>query len=96
MNFKEHIERDKNLNLIKDQTLHLEIESYLVGGYVRDILISRDCKDIDIMTIGEPFKLVENISKKKGFSDFKIFKNFSIIFISFIIIVIMSMIISMR
>ena len=61
MNFKEHIERDKNLNLIKDQTLHLEIESYLVGGYVRDILISRDCKDIDIMTIGEPYKLVENI-----------------------------------
>ena len=43
MNFKEHIERDKNLNLIKDQTLHLEIESYLVGGYVRDLLIRRDC-----------------------------------------------------
>ena len=83
MNFKEHIERDKNLNLIKDQTLHLEIESYLVGGYVRDILISRDCKDIDIMTIGEPYKLVENISKKKGFSDFKIFKNFGTAAINF-------------
>ena len=52
MNFKEHIERDKNLNLIKDQTIHLQIESYLVGGYVRDLLINRDCKDIDIMTIG--------------------------------------------
>ena len=76
MNFKEHIERDKNLNLIKDQTIHLKIESYLVGGYVRDLLINRDCKDIDIMTIGEPYKLVENISKKKGFSNYKIFKNF--------------------
>ena len=83
MNFKEHIERDKNLNLIKDQTLHLEIESYLVGGYVRDILISRDCKDIDIMTIGEPYELVENISKKKGFSDFKIFKNFGTAAVNF-------------
>ena len=83
MNFKKHIERDKNLNLIKDQTIHLEIESYLVGGYVRDILISRDCKDIDIMTIGEPYRLVENISKKKGFSNYKIFKNFGTAAVNF-------------
>ena len=83
MNFKEHIERDKNLNLIKDQTIHLEIESYLVGGYVRDLLIRRDCKDIDIMTIGEPYRLVENISKKKGFSNYKIFKNFGTAAVNF-------------
>ena len=27
---------------------------YLVGGYVRDMLIHRACTDIDIMIIGDP------------------------------------------
>ena len=76
MNFKEHIDSDNNLTLIRNQILDLEIKSYLVGGYVRDLLINRECKDIDIMTIGEPYKLVESISKIKGFSNVKIFKNF--------------------
>ena len=76
MNFKEHIDSDNNLTLIRNQILDLEIKSYLVGGYVRDLLINRECKDIDIMTIGEPYELVKKIAVKKGFSDFKIFKNF--------------------
>ena len=76
MNFKEHIDSDNNLTLIRNQILDLEIKSYLVGGYVRDLLINRECKDIDIMTIGEPYELVKKIAVQKGFSDFKIFKNF--------------------
>ena len=57
MNFKEHIDSDNNLTLIKNKILDLGIE-YLVGGYV-GLLIDRDCKDIDIMTIGEPYELVK-------------------------------------
>ena len=76
MNFKEHIDSDNNLTLIRNQILDLEIKSYLVGGYVRDLIINRECKDIDIMTIGEPYELVKKIAIQKGFSDFKIFKNF--------------------
>ena len=41
MNFKEHIDSDNNLTLIRNQILDLEIKSYLVGGYVRDLLINR-------------------------------------------------------
>ena len=54
MNFKKHIDTDKNLKLIKKYTSILGIKSFLVGGYVRDLILNRSCKDIDIMTIGEP------------------------------------------
>ena len=76
MNFKKHIDTDKNLKLIKKYTSILGIKSFLVGGYVRDLILNRSCKDIDIMTIGEPFKLIKSISEEKGFSKVKVFKTF--------------------
>ena len=76
MNFKNHIDNNINLDNIRNEISKHKIESFLVGGYVRDMILSRKCKDIDIMTIGEPYKLVESISKIKGFSNVKIFKNF--------------------
>ena len=83
MNFKKHIDTDKNLKLIKRNTSKLGIKSFLVGGYVRDLILNRSCKDIDIMTIGEPFKLIKSISEEKGFSKVKVFKNFGTASISF-------------
>ena len=83
MNFKKHIDTDKNLKLIKRYTSKLGIKSFLVGGYVRDLILNRSCKDIDIMTIGEPYKLIKSISEEKGFSDVKVFKTFGTASISF-------------
>ena len=76
MNFKNHIDNNINLDKIRNEISKHKIESFLVGGYVRDMILSRECKDIDIMTIGEPYELVKKIAVQKGFSDFKIFKNF--------------------
>ena len=83
MNFKKHIDTDKNLKLIKRYSSKLGIKSFLVGGYVRDLILNRSCKDIDIMTIGEPYKLIKSISEEKGFSDVKVFKTFGTASISF-------------
>tara|TARA_Y100000741_G_scaffold319132_1_gene266919 strand:+ start:515 stop:1927 length:1413 start_codon:yes stop_codon:yes gene_type:complete len=83
MNFKKHIETDKNLKLIRRYSSKLGIKSFLVGGYVRDLILNRSCKDIDIMTIGEPYKLIKSISEEKGFSDVKVFKTFGTASISF-------------
>ena len=83
MNFKKHIDEDKNLKLIKNHASRLNIESFLVGGYVRDLLLNRSSKDIDIMTIGEPYDLINSVSKEKGFSKVKIFKTFGTASISY-------------
>ena len=76
LDFKSHIDSDKNLKKINNHICKLEIDSFLVGGYVRDLLLSKESKDVDIMTLGDPYTLTSRISKESGFSDYKIFKNF--------------------
>nr|MCU0352870.1 CCA tRNA nucleotidyltransferase [Cytophagales bacterium] len=55
------------------------IESYLVGGYVRDLLLNRPSKDIDVVCLGNGSgidlanKLAENVEKN---TQVNIFKNF--------------------
>ena len=76
MNLKNKIESDLNLKKIFKTVQKSKIDTYLVGGYVRDLFLNRKCKDIDFMTIGDPYSLVEIISSKNNFSSVKVFKNF--------------------
>ena len=65
MSYKKHIDSDNNLTLIKNYAIKLKLDAYLVGGYVRDFILNNKSKDIDIMTIGEPYSLISNLSKEK-------------------------------
>jgi poly(A) polymerase len=55
----------------------LGFETYVVGGYVRDQLLERNCKDIDFVCVGSGIELaeksVENINRNLQVS---VFKNF--------------------
>jgi poly(A) polymerase len=53
------------------------IETYVIGGFVRDLILNRPSKDIDIMTIGSGVELAETVGKIIG-NDTKVsvFKNF--------------------
>lgn len=50
-------------------------EVYVIGGYVRDVLLGRDCKDIDFVTVGSGIQLAEKIAKKLNVK-VNVFKNF--------------------
>ena len=56
----------------------LKIESYLVGGFVRDIFLNiNEKKDIDIMVIGSAMELAKNLKKNLNNSkNIQFFKNF--------------------
>jgi poly(A) polymerase len=55
----------------------LQQDSYAIGGYVRDILLNRPSKDIDIVTVGRGIDLAEKIYAKLGKeAHLSIFKNF--------------------
>ena len=56
----------------------LSVDSYLVGGYVRDILLNKDeKKDIDIMVIGSAMELAKTLKKNlKGSKNIQFYKNF--------------------
>lgn len=44
----------------------LGMETYAVGGYVRDLLIPRPSKDIDFVTIGSGIKLAKAVAAQAG------------------------------
>jgi poly(A) polymerase len=49
-------------NLIADTAKGLDTRAYVIGGFVRDRLLSRKCKDIDIVCVGDGIKLAENVA----------------------------------
>lgn len=54
----------------------LNIDAYVIGGYVRDIFLKRNSKDIDIVTIGKGIDLATSVHKKLEHSHLTTFKNF--------------------
>ena len=42
----------------------LGVETYLIGGFVRDKFIGRDTKDADIVCVGDGIKLAKEVSKR--------------------------------
>lgn len=64
--------------LIQEAADSLELETYVVGGWVRDAIMNRPCKDIDIVTIGNGIKLAKKIHEisNKNTSNISVFKNF--------------------
>lgn len=38
--------------IIADEASRLNLDAYVIGGFVRDSILGRDCKDIDIVAVG--------------------------------------------
>ncbi len=54
----------------------LQLESYLIGGYVRDKILDRPTKDIDVVCIGDAIHLSTAVAKRLKVGRPKIFKRF--------------------
>ncbi len=49
---------------IKESATNLNVESYVIGGFVRDYLLERgNAKDIDIVAIGSGIELSKQVAK---------------------------------
>lgn len=54
----------------------LGLEAYVIGGYVRDLVLKRESKDIDIVVVGDALPLAKAFALLHKQSDFAYFKNF--------------------
>jgi poly(A) polymerase len=54
----------------------LGLETYIVGGYVRDLQLKRGSSDIDFVCIGSGISLAEEVSKSLPDSHLAVYKNF--------------------
>ena len=51
-------------------------ECYVVGGYVRDLLLGRPSKDIDFVTVGSGIEVAREVAREIKGSHLSVFKNF--------------------
>jgi tRNA nucleotidyltransferase/poly(A) polymerase len=53
----------KQIGIVAD---HLGLETYVVGGYVRDLLLKRPSKDIDFVCVGSGIELAQKVAVALG------------------------------
>jgi poly(A) polymerase len=63
--------------LVSQVADEMNVECYVIGGYVRDIFLRRTSKDIDFVVVGSGVALAEAVAKKMGKqSKVTVYKNF--------------------
>ncbi len=69
---------DKNIfREISEVADRLNVECYVVGGYVRDLFLERPSNDIDVVVVGSGIKVASELKKKLGRKAYlSVFRNF--------------------
>ena len=72
----EHISA-RPFRLVSEAADETGVETYVIGGYVRDIFLNRPSKDIDIVVVGSGIELAKQVAAKLGRrAQLAVFKNF--------------------
>ena len=77
MNYKDKL-KDPIFKIISDQSKKLNISTFIVGGWVRDMLLKRkNNNDLDFVCLGDGILLAKEVSSALGKNaNFKVFKKF--------------------
>ena len=75
MHFSNHITHPV-FAIVSECAEALGVEAYVIGGFVRDSLMNRPTKDIDIVSIGKGIELAEAVAKKAGGVKVSVFKRY--------------------
>ncbi|MFN3345916.1 MAG: CCA tRNA nucleotidyltransferase, partial [Chloroherpetonaceae bacterium] len=54
----------------------MNLPCYVVGGFVRDRLLGKPCKDIDVMVVGEPIEFAHAVKSHLNGFGFAVFERF--------------------
>lgn len=76
VNLREKLE-NPIFRVLSEAGNELQVETYVIGGYVRDIFLKRPSKDIDVVVVGSGIELAKRVAQKLG-NNVKVnyFKNF--------------------
>jgi putative nucleotidyltransferase with HDIG domain len=76
MNFRAELEKHPIFFTIRDASERLGYQSFVVGGYVRDLILGRPSKDIDFVCVGSGIELAEAVAGRLGTAQPTVFRNF--------------------
>jgi tRNA nucleotidyltransferase/poly(A) polymerase len=73
----------KHIEITQDVLLRIgaiadecKVEAYVVGGYVRDTLLGKECKDIDIVVVGDGVAFAKQVAEKFGWKNVVVYEKF--------------------
>ncbi len=77
MDFKELLKNNSIFGEIHTAAEELGLSAYVIGGFVRDYILGRPSKDIDVVCIGSGIALAEAVARRVGQEGrVTVFKNF--------------------
>lgn len=82
MNFSAELSLKPIFKIVADAAKELGVDSYVVGGYVRDLILERPSKDIDFVCVGSGIALAEQVGARLN-QQVTVFKNFGTAMIKF-------------
>ncbi len=76
MNYSDKLQ-EPVFHILSDIADEMGRESYVIGGYVRDLFLHRPSKDIDIVVVGSGIEMAQAFARKLGkHAHLSVFKNF--------------------
>lgn len=75
-NFSEYIDSINYLKAMAEIANRENVEAFIVGGYVRDLLLNRKRVDIDILVVGDGPNFARKVAESFGVENVNIFANF--------------------
>ncbi|MCB0472357.1 MAG: HD domain-containing protein [Flavobacteriaceae bacterium] len=76
MNFSSELDNNQIFTTIGKAADRLGVDCYVVGGYVRDLIMKRPSKDVDFVCVGSGIALAQEVAQSLGGLRVTIFKNF--------------------
>jgi len=77
MNFTETLAENPVFEVVARAAAELGLSTYVVGGYVRDLLLKRPSKDVDFVCVGSGIALAERVAALSGGgATLAVYKNF--------------------
>jgi len=77
MNFLQFIENDEVISKVLDIATKCQTKVFIVGGYVRDLILGKPSTDIDFVVDGDGINFAQNLIKElKPIPNISVFKNF--------------------
>jgi putative nucleotidyltransferase with HDIG domain len=72
---KQHLQH-KVFSAVKQAAAELNVNAFVIGGFVRDLYLERPSKDIDIVVEGSGIELAQKAAKNLGIRNVNVFKSF--------------------
>lgn len=76
MNIKDKLDKFSFLQTASNLAEEVGVEVYIVGGFIRDLILNKDVEDVDFLVVGDVLKYAQSFAAFFGINDVVVFKTF--------------------